>query len=68
MAEARSEGRPTPFTVQAMTNPKGFAGVLGIFRFTADQQNERALAVFTVDSGEARQIDPAPRRFPRGGV
>ena len=68
VAEARAENRANPFTPAAMTDPQGFAGVLGIFRFTADQQNERALAVFTVENGEARQIDPAPRRFPRGGV
>jgi len=63
VAEAREDGRGDPFSAARLTKPAGFAGVLGVFRFTADGQNERALAIFTVEEGTARQISPAPRRF-----
>jgi len=60
---AQAEGRRDTFSAARLTNPAGFAGVNGIFRFTADGLNERGLAVLTVDKGDAVVVDPAPRSF-----
>jgi ABC-type branched-subunit amino acid transport system substrate-binding protein len=49
------------FTDTVLTNPAGFAGADGVFRFKADGTNERALAVQEVQTGAAATISPAPR-------
>ena len=53
-----------PFSRRAITDPGGFLGVAGAFRFTRAGLNERALAVLRVDEGGFRIIDPAPEGFP----
>ncbi|MHA3916628.1 penicillin-binding protein activator [Halovulum sp. GXIMD14793] len=68
VAEAQAEKRRDAFAPVRLTDPKGFAGVNGIFRFTNGGGNQRALAVFEVRDGEARVIDPAPRTFPGNGA
>ncbi|MEX2249797.1 MAG: penicillin-binding protein activator, partial [Parvibaculum sp.] len=47
----------------ALTDPDGFAGVDGIFRFMADGRTERGLAVMEVRPGGAVVVDPAPTSF-----
>lgn len=59
---ARSEA-DNPYTVEAITNPSGFLGVDGIFRFTEDGLSERGLAVLEVTPEEFRIIGPAPNSF-----
>jgi ABC-type branched-subunit amino acid transport system substrate-binding protein len=54
---------PGGFTEQALTNPSGFAGIDGVFRFRADGLNERGLAVMEVTMPDGRVISPAPRSF-----
>lgn len=51
------------FTADALTDPDGFAGVDGIFRFMPDGRTERGLAVMEVRAGGAVVIDPAPTSF-----
>ncbi len=63
VAEARADGAADPFSDERLTQPQGFAGVAGIFRFRPDNTAERGLAVFRVESGEAVLVSPAPRRF-----
>ena len=47
-----SRGRPyARFTDAALTNPSGFVGVDGIFRFSADGAAERGLAILEVAAG-----------------
>lgn len=46
-----------------LENPSGFSGSTGIFRFLADGRNERALAVYRVNSGKAELYSPAPADF-----
>ncbi len=60
--DARSEA-DNPYTVEALTNPSGFLGVDGIFRFTEDGLSERGLAVLEVTPEEFRIIGPAPYSF-----
>lgn len=52
-----------PYTVETITNPSGFLGVDGIFRFANDGLSERGLAVVEVTPEEFRIIDPAPTSF-----
>ncbi len=51
------------FTQAALTNPNGFAGILGIFRLREDGLAERGLAVMEISGGAAQQIDAAPEQF-----
>jgi branched-chain amino acid transport system substrate-binding protein len=58
----QTEG-PNAFTEQTLTNPSGFAGVDGVFRFRADGTNERGLAVMKVTPQGGEVVSPAPRSF-----
>lgn len=53
------------FTKDKITNPNGFAGVDGIFRFRSDGLIERGLAVLGIKDGKISVIDPAPKTFQR---
>ena len=53
------------FSVEAITNPNGWSGVDGIFRFLPDGRSERALAVIEVQSNRGVVISPAPTTFAR---
>ena len=55
------------FTDAALTDPKGFGGIDGIFRFTADGAAERGLAILQVTNDGFSVIDPAPKSFPQAG-
>jgi branched-chain amino acid transport system substrate-binding protein len=52
-----------PFTQQILTNPSGFSGIDGLFRFRADGTNERGLAVLKVATSGAQIVSPALRSF-----
>ncbi|HEU4659626.1 MAG TPA: penicillin-binding protein activator [Pseudolabrys sp.] len=54
------------FTEQVLTNPSGFSGIDGIFRFRANGTNERGLAVLRVTPNGGQVISPAPRAFGSG--
>lgn len=54
---------PAPFSDAALTNPDGFAGYDGIFRFLPDGLVQRGLAVLEVQRRGSRVIDPAPASF-----
>jgi branched-chain amino acid transport system substrate-binding protein len=63
-----TKGRPYQrFTDSALTDPNGFSGVDGIFRFHTDGSAERGLAVLEVTSGGFSVVDPAPKSFPQPG-
>jgi hypothetical protein len=53
----------TPFSAAHLTRAAGFNGLDGLFRFRADGQNERGLAVFSINDGVATPISPAPSAF-----
>jgi ABC-type branched-subunit amino acid transport system substrate-binding protein len=61
-----AQPRADRFAQPQITNPSGFAGVDGVFRFKADGLPERGLAVLQVGSYGATVLDPAPNSF--GGV
>jgi ABC-type sugar transport system substrate-binding protein len=54
------------FTPETLTNPSGFSGIDGIFRFRPDGTNQRGLAVLRVDPGGAQVISQAPHAFAAG--
>ena len=54
------------FTEAALTDPNGFAGVDGIFRFRRDGTIERGLAVLAIDPGGFQVVSPAPTTFQPG--
>ena len=51
------------FSAEAITNPAGWSGVDGIFRFLPDGRSERALAVIEVQGDRNVVISPAPGTF-----
>lgn len=53
----------TPFPTARMTDPGGFLGIDGPFRFRADGVGERSFEVREVGDGSFSTVDPAPTRF-----
>jgi branched-chain amino acid transport system substrate-binding protein len=51
------------FTPEVITNPSGFNGNDGVFRFRQDGTNERGLAIFRVTPSGGQIISPAPKNF-----
>ncbi len=56
------------FAEHVLTNPSGFAGIDGVFRFRSDGTNERGLAVMRVAPGGGQAVSPAPRSFGGSGT
>jgi branched-chain amino acid transport system substrate-binding protein len=57
---------PDRFSEQVLTNPSGFAGIDGLFRFRADGTNQRGLAVLRVAAGGGQVVSPSPKSFGTG--
>ena len=66
-ALVRTQG-PQRFTDEVLTNPSGFAGIDGIFRFKPDGTNERGLAVMRVSAGGGQIVSPPPKSFGASGT
>ena len=66
-ALARTQGSQR-FSEAVLTNPSGFAGADGVFRFKADGTNDRALAVLEIRGGAATTISAAPRVLGASGT
>jgi len=56
------------FSTQALTDPSGFAGIDGIFRFTPDGLSQRGLAVVEIGRDEVKVVGAAPRSFATPGT
>src|SRR6201996_7052305 len=61
-ALARTQGGQR-FSPEVLTNPSGFAGIDGLFRFRPDGTNERGLAVMRVTSGGGVPVAGSPKSF-----
>src|SRR6478735_4427607 len=61
-ALSRTQG-PQRFAPETLTNPSGFAGIDGLFRFRADGSNERGLAVMKVATGGGQAVAGSPKSF-----
>jgi hypothetical protein len=51
------------YSSEILTNPSGFAGIDGLFRFRADGSNERGLAVMRVASTGSVAVAGSPKSF-----
>lgn len=60
-------GGAAGFTDQALTNPDGFSGIDGIFRFRPNGTNQRGLAILEIENNTARIRQRAPASFSAGG-
>jgi len=56
------------FADATLTNPSGFSGIDGTFRFRPDGPSDRTLAVYEIRSGAPAVISPAPRVLARSGT
>lgn len=63
----QSTGTPA-FDTQSITNPNGFSGIDGIFRFRSNGLVERGLAILEFRGGRMVVIDEAPRTFEEAGT
>lgn len=61
-----AEGAFLPYTPETITQPLGFAGIDGIFRFLTSGEVQRGLAVLEIQRAGFIERDPAPRSFPAG--
>ncbi len=59
-ALARTQGARR-YSDEILTNPTGFSGADGVFRFKPDGANERGLSVLEINKGSTTVISPAPR-------
>ena len=57
---------PQRFSDEVLTNPSGFTGIDGLFRFRPDGTNQRGLAVLRVSPTGGQIISPPPRSFGSG--
>ena len=55
------------FTAAALSDPNGFAGAEGIFRFAPDGTAEHGLAILSVTPTGFVVVDPAPTTFVKPG-
>jgi ABC-type branched-subunit amino acid transport system substrate-binding protein len=65
IAQARSEGG-SPFSTGRLTQPSGFAGVSGPFRFVQGGRVQRNLAIIGVRAGQAVVLERAARSLDAG--
>lgn len=63
--QAIETGREPAFTIETLTQPSGFAGVDGAFRFLPTGEVERSYAVMQIRRGGFEVLDAAPRSFQR---
>ncbi|MCP5431669.1 MAG: penicillin-binding protein activator [Alphaproteobacteria bacterium] len=64
LAAALADGAPGQrYTPARISDPNGFFGLDGIFRFRPDGTIERGLAVLEVNDGRIQIVSPAPDRF-----
>ena len=62
IAQARAQGG-SPFSTARLTQPAGFAGVNGAFRFSSNGRIQRNLAIIEVRNGQAVVTERAARSF-----
>jgi ABC-type branched-subunit amino acid transport system substrate-binding protein len=62
-ALAKQGGTGQRYSSDVLTNPSGFAGIDGLFRFRPDGSNERGLAVMRVASAGSVAVAGSPKSF-----
>jgi ABC-type branched-subunit amino acid transport system substrate-binding protein len=64
-ALARQQGSQR-YAESVLTNPAGFNGADGVFRFRNDGQNERGLSVLMIGNGSTSVVNASPSRLAGG--
>jgi branched-chain amino acid transport system substrate-binding protein len=59
---------PNRFSSEVLTNPSGFAGIDGVFRFRPDGTSQRGLAILKVTPSGGQVIAPASRTFSASAI
>lgn len=59
---ARPDGQR--FSISSLTDPQGFTGIDGPFRFLSNGLAERNLAILEIQPDAPRMIEPAPASYP----
>ena len=59
---------PKRFSEEVLTNPSGFTGIDGLFRFKPDGTSQRGLAVLKVSPTGGQVISPPPKAFGASGI
>ncbi len=59
---------PKRFSEEVLTNPSGFTGIDGLFRFKQDGTSQRGLAVLRVSPTGGQVISPPPKAFGASGI
>jgi ABC-type branched-subunit amino acid transport system substrate-binding protein len=59
---------PHRFTEDVLTNPSGFAGIDGVFRFRNDGTSQRGLAILRVTPSGGQVVSPASRTFSASAI
>jgi branched-chain amino acid transport system substrate-binding protein len=67
VALVKTQG-PQGITDAVLTNPSGFNGIDGVFRFRQDGTNERGLAILRVAPGGGQVVSPPPKAFGGSGT
>ncbi len=67
IALSRTQGSQR-YSDNVLTNPSGFNGADGVFRFKPDGTNDRGLSVLEIGGGSAKIIAPSPRSFTGNGA
>jgi hypothetical protein len=62
-AALAKSGGADPFSPDGISNPRGFSGVDGLFRFAPDGLVQRGLAVLEVAPEGTKVVSPAPASF-----
>lgn len=62
-----SRGQRDALSRASLTQPAGFQGTGGVFRFRSDGTNQRGLAVATIREKRLVVLDPAPQSFGGAG-
>lgn len=57
---------PNRYSTATITDPNGFRGIDGTFRFLSNGSNQRALAVYEITRNGVVVADPAPTGFTQG--
>jgi ABC-type branched-subunit amino acid transport system substrate-binding protein len=59
---------PQRFSEETLTNPSGFTGIDGLFRFKQDGTNQRGLAVLKVSPTGGQVVSAPPKAFGASGI
>ncbi len=58
-------GQAPDFSVARLTDPSGFSGIDGLFRFSEQGTVQRGLAILEMNAKALKEIEPAPQSFER---